>query len=169
MPKLILTTPVLEINSGRFVVKCQSQDARYHAWLNDDLAIELERRMGSGNREKVATIYKNPPAGTEHNSPADFKTRYLTDNKGEGKIVAAHMLANLEVQRAAALAKVAEEKAAEERKYAAQARQNRIEAEAHEMYKLVEEMVRGDGTADSLQRSLDMANAVLRRVEQVAA
>jgi hypothetical protein len=63
-------------------VGCEWRGARYHIWLSPTTL-----------QPRDEVVYKNPPLGTERYHEGYFYTRKLTRTKGEGAVVAAHMLA----------------------------------------------------------------------------
>lgn len=68
------------LGHNRLSVDCEHDGYRFHYWA--DINLNPQR-----NEDGTVTIFKNPPFDIGYRDEGWFKTRYLTNGKGQGKIV----------------------------------------------------------------------------------
>jgi hypothetical protein len=137
----------------------EADGARYHIWCKNAPELPFERGT---------VLYKNPPHGVKHRGPGDFNTRQLDSTKPRNVDM---------IRRARDMALgcllFAAAKAAYEAKLRANAEAREADrilslkrGAAEELYAACHELIHGDGTDASLQRTIDLARAALTKADK---
>jgi hypothetical protein len=109
---------------NHFALGCEYKGARYHIWCDSNF--NIDKMTGGGDN---GTLFKNPPAGTAYKGPGYFSTRHLNADSLPSARLITEMIhwAKKTNMLATALAKRAEERAAEEVKHSAAMLEHRKE------------------------------------------